>query len=188
MSHWLFKKSTVAVWLAGAWLALVQFPVYGEGIKLDKVDPGELARHIEIELNAIYTKHNHLQKDQEYDLETLKEDILWALSDDEDDNDPDDEGYVTEAELAVEMEEAHTTLEQVVVDALNQADRIASGLRSPTWAFAGDTRLGYLRLSDFLRVAVDSIAQRPGDRKLFPPKGTQQTTSNLVRVIDTNSR
>jgi hypothetical protein len=179
----LLKNLNPAVWLTGGLLALVQFPVHGHGIKLDTRPMDEVNRHLQTELTSGFKRHG-LRNDVEYPLARLKAEILYALSDADDDEDSDDEGYIDEEELEREMKEAGTSLEAVVDEALNQANMAAnSEPRSPTGAFAGDPRPGYLRVSDVLRVAGDSIAHRRGDGMLAPPAAMNATIAVLDAKI-----
>jgi len=126
MSNRLFKLSLVVL-AAGLGLALVQSRVQAEH-DLDSYPDSILERDLSDELDDIYTQVD--DPDGEYDLDVLKAHILDALGDNG------DEGFETEIDLAdlnEEMEEAGTSLEDVVDEALARADELASRRGLPSW-------------------------------------------------------
>ena len=86
---------------------------------LDRLDDRTLQRDLEAELDDIY---EHFDRDTDYPLGELKDAILDALGDDDDDGLEDE---ITLAELNDEMREDGTTLDRVVEEALEEADALA---------------------------------------------------------------
>jgi hypothetical protein len=138
MSNRLFTLSVVVL-AAGLGLALVQSRVQAVH-DLDSYSDEQLQRDLSDELDDIYAQLE--DPDGEYDLDVLRTAILDALGDDG------DEGYEQEIDLAdlnAEMEEAGTTLGDVVDEALARADELASRNGSPSWtivqaSFSGRSR------------------------------------------------
>jgi hypothetical protein len=93
---------------------------------LDGYSDAQLTRDLTDELNDIF---EGLPPDKQYPLDALEEAILEAFSDDG------DEGFESEIDmedLDEEMEEAQTSLDDVVEAALERADQIAFRETSPS--------------------------------------------------------
>jgi hypothetical protein len=109
--------------LASALFTLAQAPSYGQAADLDKLSEQQLDAALDAELGE-----DDLRQcgDDDLDAPTSKEDmlqfILCALRDEGDDE---GEQVTTWADLEAEMEEAGTTIEEVVRRALEEADEIA---------------------------------------------------------------
>ena len=113
---------TCAVLLGGAGLGLGQRAVlHHQQDDLDAIPPGRLDALLQAELDDIFegTDPNEL-----VDLEELKEEIMSALSDEGDDDDP-AEAVIDFAELDAEMEEDETSVDAVVDEALSEVDQDA---------------------------------------------------------------
>jgi hypothetical protein len=169
MSHPLLRRWNLAAWLFGTWLALAQVPAYGKGIDLDDLSEEQLNKFLTIELNDMFTHRGQsktltypLDPKRSYPVHVLREAILYALSDADDDSD--DDNVIDEDELAEEMEEANTTLEAVVDNALRRA--LMAAEESPT----------------FVRASTDSIAQAR-QREMRPEFVNQHAKALLVRAI-----
>ena len=149
MPNRLLKKWSSAVVLTGAVLAMTAFPAQAHNIDLDTLSVEQLDYYLTLELNAIYTRHG-LNPNQAYPLAVLIDEILYALSDEDDDEG--DEDVIDMAELVEEMREARTTLRNEVGKALRQADAMAA---SP---MPGMVRVGYQDLeiarNGYVRAAV----------------------------------
>jgi hypothetical protein len=139
---------------------LGQRPIEGQVKDLDALSPATLDRDLEAELDDIYQS---LPPDRLDSLDDLMDHILEALSDDGDDGTEQD---IDEENLEAEMEEAGTSLEDVVEAALERADRLATGPRPPTWAI----------------VPVTSLAQR-GDGMTTPRIAVAQVKGSLIQTI-----
>lgn len=131
-------KLGLVVLTAGVALALAQSRVQATD-DLDSYSDEQLQRDLTDELDDIYAQ---VDADGEYDLDVLRTAILDALGDDG------DEGYEEEIDLAdlnQEMEEAGTTLEDVVDEALARADELALRKGSSSWTIvqAGFSGLGF---------------------------------------------
>lgn len=118
MPRRLFQLGLVACF-AGAGLAAAEARAH-DPRNLDEYSTAQLQRDLEDELDDIYAELD--DPDAEYNLDVLREDILDALGN------GGDEGYESEIDLAdleAEMEEAETSLEDVVDEALARADELA---------------------------------------------------------------
>lgn len=151
---------SLVVLLAGAGLTLGQLPVAGQANDLDALDAATLDRDLEAELDDIYQS---LPPDRLDSLDDLMDRILDALSDGGDDGTEQD---IDEENLEAEMEEAGTSLEDVVEAALQQADLLAVGPRP----------------HDFAVVRVTSLAQR-GDGMTTPRLAVRQVKGRLIQAI-----
>ena len=87
---------------------------------LDNCSPTQLERELSEELDDVFEL---IRTDNPVTLQQAFNAVMYALSDEDDDP---DESVVDFDELEAEMEEAGTTLEEVVWDALNEADEFAS--------------------------------------------------------------
>jgi hypothetical protein len=130
-------------------LALVQLPVHTQVRDLDLLDDATLQRDLEAELDDIYADFD---PNGQFPLEELKAAMLEALSDDGDED----------------MEEADTTIEDVLDMALAEADAIASS-QPQTWSIV---RVG---------VSSSSAAQRRGNGRTTPRQATQQAVRTFIR-------
>ena len=83
---------------------------------LDNCSPTQLERELSEELDDVFEL---IRTDNPVTLQQAFNAVMYALSDEDDDP---DESVVDFDELEAEMEEAGTTLEEVVWDALNEAD------------------------------------------------------------------
>jgi hypothetical protein len=151
---------SVVVLLAGAGLTLAQLPVAGQSDDLDALSPATLDRDLQAELDDIYES---LPPDRLDSLDDLMDHIIDALSDEGDDRTEQD---IDEENLEAEMEEAGTSLEDVVEAALQQADLLAAGPRSLTWTV----------------VRVASLGQR-GDGMTTPRLAVAQVKGRLIQTI-----
>ncbi len=127
MSNRLFKL-TLVVLLAGSGLALVQFRVQAAH-DLDRYTDEQLQEYLFAELDDMSQFES---PDEQYDIDELRSAILTALSD-EGDEDDEGEQQIDRADLVEEMNEAETTVEDVVDEALARADELASRTGSPSW-------------------------------------------------------
>ena len=165
MSNRLFKLSMVVL-LAGAGLALVQSrvqPRVQTDRDLDAYSDEQLETDLADELDDIFAELG--DPDAQYALDDLKTAILDALGDEGDEGD-EEEMEIDLADLNAEMEEAGTTLDDVVDEALAEADRQASRGASPSWTVvhvtssarpnAQDRRPGFTTA----RVAVNQVKGR----------------------------
>jgi hypothetical protein len=123
MSSKLLSKCSFAVVMSGALLALAQVPAQAHNIDLDTVAPDVLDHYLTVELRAMYTRKG-LKPNGVYSLSVLKAAILYALSDEGDDEG--EEAFIDTAELDDEMDEADTNLDAEIGGAMQEADRQAS--------------------------------------------------------------
>ena len=151
---------SLVVLLAGAGLTLGQRPIVGQSDDLDALSPATLDRDLQAELDDIYQS---LPPDRPDSLDDLMDHILDALSDEGDDQTEQD---IDEENLEAEMEEAGTSLEDVVEAALQQADLLAAGPRPRTWGV----------------VRVASLGQR-GDGMTTPRLAVAQVKGRLIQTI-----
>ena len=131
MSHRKLNLSAVFL-LAGASLAFVQLPVQAMH-DLDLYEEVRLQKALYDELDDILvSKGGQMEPDALYSIEELRAAILGALSDQGDEG---LENEIDRADLDMEMEEANTTVENVLNDAVAEADLIASQLEISSWNF-----------------------------------------------------
>ena len=115
---------------AGLVLALVQPPAYGRhpDLELDDLDDQQIDALLQRELDDEDLRACGLgNPNAAVDDETMVEIILCALGDEGDS--PDEQGLDFD-DLEAEMEEANTSVEDVVRQAVQRADALASG---PSW-------------------------------------------------------
>lgn len=156
MSHRKLNLSAVFL-LAGASLAFVQLPVQAMH-DLDLYKEVRLQKALYDELDDILvSKGGQMEPDALYSIEELRTAILDALSDDGDEG---LENEIDRADLEMEMEEAKTTVEDVLDEALAEADLIASQSEISSWTFA----------------QVNS----PNDSLLYAQSRNQRSTPNAV--------
>ena len=156
MSHRKLNLSAVFL-LAGASLAFVQLPVQAMH-DLDLYEEVRLQKDLDDELDDILvSKGGQMEPDALYSIEELRTAILVALSDDGDEG---LENEIDRADLEMEMEEAKTTVEDVLDEALAEADLIASQSEISSWTFA----------------QVNS----PNDSLLYAQSRNQRSTPNAV--------
>jgi hypothetical protein len=170
MSNRLLKLSVVVL-VAGLGLALVQSRVQAEH-DLDSYPDSILERDLSDELDDIYAQLD--DPDGEYDLDSLKSDILNALGDDGDEGD-EEEMEIDLADLNQEMDEAGTTVDSVVDEALARADELASRRGSPSWTIVQATFSGL------------SLNAQSRDRRTKPRVAIDQTVKT-VRVYIRRAR
>jgi hypothetical protein len=142
-------------------LALVPRPLYTQPVDLDQLDDATLQRDLEAELDDIYAD---FEPDGEFQLAELKTAMLEALGDEGDEGD-DAEEEITFEQLETEMKEGDTTLEDVLDEALAQADAIASS--EQTWSI--------------VRVSL-GLGQRRGNGRTTPRQATLQAARAIIRV------
>ena len=131
MSHRKLNLSAVFL-LAGASLAFVQLPVQAMH-DLDLYEEAQLQEDLVDELDDILvSKGGQMEPDALYSVEELRAAIFGALSDQGDEG---LENEIDRADLDMEMEEANTTVENVLNEALAEADLIASQLEISSWNF-----------------------------------------------------
>ena len=131
MSHRKLNLSAVFL-LAGASLAFVQLPVQAMH-DLDLYEEAQLQEDLVDELDDILVSEGgQMEPDALYSIEELRAAILGALSDQGDEG---LEKEIDRADLDMEMEEADTTVEDVLDEALAEADLIASESDISSWAF-----------------------------------------------------
>ena len=99
---------------------------------LDRLTPAQLEQEIIDELDDLFAELG-LNPNGLYADDRLEEAILLALSDEGDDDNEDDVDY---DELEEEMEEAGTSVEDVVAGAVEEADRITYRHESPSSGIA----------------------------------------------------
>ena len=158
MSHRKLNLSAVFL-LAGASLAFVQLPVQAMH-DLDLYKEVRLQKALYDELDDILvSKGGQMEPDALYSIEELRTAILDALSDDGDEG---LENEIDRADLDMEMQEAEadTTVEDVLDEALAEADLIASQSEISSWTFA----------------QVNS----PNDSLLYAQSRNQRSTPNAV--------
>ncbi|HEY7685856.1 MAG TPA: hypothetical protein VH833_07095 [Gemmatimonadales bacterium] len=163
MANRAFKLSMIVL-VAGVGLALVQ-PRGRATDDLDSYTDEQLQRDLTDELDDIYAQAD---ADGEYDLDVLRTAILDALGD------AGDEGYEDEIDLAdlnQEMEEAGTTLEDVVDEALARADELALRKRSSSWTIV---QAGF---------SGNSFHAQGHDRRAKSKVATDQTVRGLRAAI-----
>jgi hypothetical protein len=170
MSNRLLKLSVVVL-VAGLGLALVQSRVQAEH-DLDSYPDSILERDLSDELDDIYAQLD--DPDGEYDLDSLKADILNALGDEGDEGD-EEEMEIDLADLNQEMDEAGTTVDSVVDEALARADELASRRGSPSWTIVQATFSGL------------SLNAQSRDRRTKPRVAIDQTVKT-VRVYIRRAR
>ena len=119
----------LVVLAAGSGLALAQ-PRGGPDRDLDTYSDERLAADLFAELDDI--PEFKKAPDEEYQITELRGDIMDALSDQDDQDDPAEQD-IDRADLDAEMSEAGTTLEEVVDEALVRADELALQQARPSW-------------------------------------------------------
>jgi hypothetical protein len=146
-------------------LALASAPVHTQIDDLDGLDDARFLRDLEAELDDIYAQ---FPRDAEVPLEDLKDAILTALEDTGDAGDAAEE-EISFDELEAEMEEADTTLEDVIDDALAEADAMASNERQG---------------ASIVRVAggPGAAVQRRGNGRTTPRQANAYAARGLLRV------
>jgi len=88
---------------------------------LDTFTAAQLDRDLEAELDDIYDGHD---PDAAVDLDEVRQEVMFALSDEGDDDGIESE--IDFEDLEAEMNEDHTTVAAVVTDALQSADRASA--------------------------------------------------------------
>lgn len=156
MSHRIRKLSAIfAVAIAG--MAIVQFPVHAIH-DLDLYSDDQLNRDLYDELDDILVSQGgQMEPDEEYSIEELRTEILDALADQGDEGLEDD---IDRADLDLEMQEANTTVEEMLDDALAEADLVASQSE--------------IALGDFVKVNF------PSDSLFYAQSRNQRSKPNLV--------
>jgi hypothetical protein len=157
---------TCAACVVASALVLSPYWALAQISDLDELDDATLERDLEAELDDIY---DLLDEDAEYPLAQLKAAMLTALGDEGDAGDEDEE-EITLAELEQEMAEADTSLEQVVDDALEAADVLASTETPRAWTIVG------------VSLARGPAAQRRGNGRTTPRQAVLQGTRAIVRT------
>lgn len=156
MSHRILNLSAVFI-LAGAGLAFVQLPVQAMH-DLDLYEEARLQQDLVDELDDILVSEGgQMEPDTLYSIEELRAAILDALSNEGDEG---LENEIDRADLDMEMEEADTTVEDVLDEALAEADLIASQSGISSWTF----------------VQVNS----PNDSLLYAQSRNQRSTPRAV--------
>lgn len=178
MSHRIFKLGLI-VFLAGAGLALIQFPVQANH-DLDAYSDTQLSRDLNDELDDIYQMG--LQPNSRYSLDVCKNMMMEALSDDG------DAGYENEidySDLETEMEEADTDLEDEVVQGLVRADQISFRRESPpSWGFVRVSTSIDSPMFRFHNLAVSPDAQGQGRNNMVQARvGISEVIKRLIFVI-----
>jgi hypothetical protein len=143
-------------------LTLVPRPLHTQPVDLDQLDDATLQHDLEAELDDIYAD---FEPDGEFQLAELKTAMLEALGDEGDEGE-DAEEEITFEQLETEMKEADTTLEDVLDEALAQADAVASSERQ-TWSI--------------VRVSL-GLGQRRGNGRTTPRQATLQAARAIIRV------
>lgn len=156
MSHRIVNLSAIfAITIAG--MAIIQFPVQAMH-DLDLYSDARLQKDLYDELDDILVSQSgQMEPDAEYSVEELHTAILDALSDQGDEG---LENEIDKADLDMEMEEANTTVEDVLNEALADADRIASQSETSSWTF--------------------SRVNSPNDSLLYAQSRNQRSTPNAV--------
>ena len=158
MSRVRFVVSAVCLITA---LALTPRLVQSQGKDPDSLDDATLQHDLEAELDDIYADHD---PDSQFELADLKEAMLEALGDEGDEG---DEEEIDFDDLEADMEEAGTTIEAVLDEALAQADAIASN-QQPTWSI--------------VRVRLGLGSQRRGNGRTTPRQSVQQAVPRIIRT------
>lgn len=140
--------------------ALIPRAVHTQARDLDKLDDATLQRDLEAELDDIYEE---LDPNGQFPLEELKIAMLEALGDEGDD---DAEEEITFDALEADMEEADTTIEDVLDESLAEADAIASN-EQHGWSI--------------VRVGLEAAGQRRGNGRTTPRQATQQAVRTFIR-------
>lgn len=91
----------------------------GARTDLDSFSDERLDRDLQAELDEVFKEH---PRDAVADVATIQAAIMAALSDEGDEG---DEAEISLADLEAEMREDHTTVAEVVHDAIEQLDRAA---------------------------------------------------------------
>lgn len=172
MSNRLFKACVVVV-VAGAGLALVESrvqPRVQADHDLDSYSDEQLQTDLTDELDDIYAELG--DPNAQYALDDLNTAILDALGDEGDEGD-EEEMEIDLADLNAEMEEAGTTLDDVVDEALAEADRQASRRPSPSWTVVQVTSSAAFRLHN--------AGPRPNAQDRRPGFTTARVAVNQVK-------
>lgn len=172
MRTWQLRLSLIAA-LAGSCLVL------SAQHDLDDLSPQELAQALEDELDDLFDELG-LDEDEEYPDQDLYNEIMIALSDQGDD---DDESVITFAELKEEVGEARTTVEAVVLGAVQAADQM-SRQESPSSRIvvaksSGDSPVFWLS-----NASLGALAQQ-GNRRGWAVAGVakRQTVGGFTNTV-----
>ena len=126
-------KRAAAVAAAGACLTLSS--AARAEVDLDSIDEAVLKEDLKAELDDVLALKNPPSTEDE-----MVEAFEYALGDEGDDDDPDPkERVITAKELADEMREAHTNLDDIVKQAVHSA---LNGSSSETWSAKAADRQG----------------------------------------------
>lgn len=162
--------------LAAAGIGLVQPRVQAARVParqadLDRYSDAQLTRMLIAEIDDIYEVG---PPGEQHPLATLQEEILDALSDEGDDADEDD---IDREDIDDELEEADTSVDEVLEDALATADQLAlrEGAPSRSLAAGGSTA----------RLAAFHPEAQPRNRRGFTTKrvAVRETAKALVVAI-----
>jgi hypothetical protein len=148
-------------------LAFIPWSAHTQADDLDEIDDATLLRLLEAELDDIYAVFD--DPESEVSLSDLKAAMLYALGDEGDESDPAEE-QITFEELNDEMAEADTSLGEVLDDALEEADGLAS-IGGPAWSIV---RVG---------ITLDRVAQQRVNGRTTPRQAARQAARALVRKI-----
>jgi hypothetical protein len=162
--------------VAGAALALVQShvqPRVQTDRDLDGYSDEQLETDLADELDDIFAELGG--PDAQYALDDLKTAILDALGDEGDEGD-EEEMEIDLADLNAEMAEAGTTLDDVVDEALAEADRQASRRASPSWTVVHVTSSAVSPSFTF-----DNAGLRPNAQDRRPGFTTARVAVNQVK-------
>ncbi len=176
MCNQLHQKCRVLVLLAAVGLALLQFSANSQAGPLDRYSENQLRGWLLDELNDIYRDCQISGPNEEVDIDKLHECIMDELSDAAADRDSASPAHreahkiLTMDALEKEMKEAGTTLSDVVMEALEEADRVASrdGSRGLTRLARVDSNWA-MPLSESSGTGAGPLAIGPNDRR--PPAG-----------------
>lgn len=121
-------RIAVVLVMAGAGLALTRGDARRQH-DLDSYTDAQLARDLRAELDDVFEGDDAFDPNKEYPVAELQEHILDALEDEGDDDDAEEE--IDFSDLTDEMAEAGTTLQECIVDAVNEADEFTLAEPAP---------------------------------------------------------
>lgn len=169
MSQRLFILSTVIL-IAGAGLAYAQCPVPAKH-DLDLYSEEQLKADLYDELDDILVSQGgQMEPDEEYSIDDLRAAILKALSDE---GDTGLETEIDRCDLDTEMQEAGTTVEKVLDEALAAADLKASQKKSTHWTF--------VRVKSVIDSRVYATTKR--NRKSTPSAAISEVSKGFIAKI-----
>ena len=181
MLNRLLSKQNFMVLLAGLGLVLTlaQFPAYGQ-VDLEGLDDDQLNAALDAEINDDDLWQCGQDPAKPASVERMVEVLLCVLSDANDDGPG--EGVITWAELQEEAEEAHTSLEAVVRQALERADYEDARQPFPPPAFAKVDYSTDLPLPGFSGLDLGPIAL-PKEGVITPARASEQPLKDGVRSM-----